>query len=66
MHEPTHEEIAIAAYFIWVNNSLYGIDEDGLAVANWYAAEEQLRQQSGSPETASADPAGNSAGNSQE
>jgi|HubBroStandDraft_5_1064220.scaffolds.fasta_scaffold239305_2 hypothetical protein len=62
MQEPTHEEIAIAAYFIWLNNSLYGIDEDGLAVANWYAAEEQLRQQSESAETTSADPAGNPQG----
>jgi hypothetical protein len=60
MQEPTHEEIAIAAYFIWINNSLYGIDEAGLAVANWYAAEEQLRQQSGSAETTSARATGNS------
>ena len=45
MREFSHEEIAIAAYFIWVNNSLYGIDEDGLAVANRYAAEQQLKDQ---------------------
>jgi hypothetical protein len=44
MPEFTHEEIAIAAYFIWLNNSLYGINEAGQAVANWYAAEQQLRQ----------------------
>jgi hypothetical protein len=62
MDELTHEEIAIAAYFIWINNSLYGIDEDGLSVANWYAAEEQLRQEPESVDMTSTGQAGNSQG----
>jgi hypothetical protein len=51
MSQPTHEEIAIAAYYIYINDSIYGIDETGRAVANWYLAEKQLEQQYGSEDT---------------
>jgi hypothetical protein len=47
---PTHAEIAVAAYYIWLQEtemsdpSPFWMSED-LAIANWLQAERQLREE---------------------
>lgn len=44
-HQPTHEHIAVAAYYIWLREAaepIVDLDSPELAVSNWLEAEQDL------------------------